>query len=75
MSDKGTLELKIDSAVMYTIHKGRMPNDVHELREWLREYAEFGGKRAEALLQSYKEHMDVCTRPVLWPVSSKDKGA
>jgi len=60
---KPMLQFKIDSAVSYTVHKGRMPKDVHELREWLREFAEWEGKRADAVTEAYKEHMNTCIRP------------
>jgi len=59
------LEFKIDSAVAYTISKGRMPKDVHELREWLREFASYETKLAENILDAYKEHMSVCTRHMI----------
>lgn len=65
MSDKFMLELRVDKAKMYTIHKGRMPKDVHELREWLREFAELESKFNEALMKAYKAHMETCNRPII----------
>jgi hypothetical protein len=64
-AERGMLELKMDVAQMYTIHKGRMPHDVHELREWLREFADLESKRADLTLRAYEQHMAVCNRPWL----------
>lgn len=43
------LKFSIDSAAMFTRSKGRMPWDVHELRAWLREFAQFETERADRL--------------------------
>jgi hypothetical protein len=63
--ERFSLNIAIDKAIAYTIHKGRMPHDVHELREWLREYAEMENKFNEALMEAYKDHMKLCNRPVI----------
>jgi hypothetical protein len=67
MSEPGMLVLRwqLDAARAYTISKGRMPKDVHELREWLREFAEFETKRLDAAMKAYEDHMAVCNRPLL----------
>jgi len=57
-AERGMLEFKMDAAQMYTIHKGRMPHDVHELREWLREFADLESKRADLTLRAYEQHAD-----------------
>lgn len=62
------LRIVIDKATAYTISKGRMPKDVHELREWLREFAEFEMKCYEAVETAYREHLNSCTRPIIVPV-------
>lgn len=58
------MELRIDAAQAYVIHKGRMPRDVHELKEWLREFAKYESDRAERMEQVMREHMNVCNRPL-----------
>jgi hypothetical protein len=59
------MEVTIDKATAYTIHKGHMPKDVHELREWLREFVELESKFNEALMDAYKAHMTTCNRPLI----------
>lgn len=54
------LTFRIDSACVYTRHKGRMPRDVHELREWLREYSEFENKRLQSIANGYADHLKIC---------------
>jgi hypothetical protein len=60
---KPNLKFRIDTAVMFTNSKGRMPWDVHELREWLREYAWAETQRAEKAMELYTEHLNICTIP------------
>jgi len=65
MNAKPMWELSIDRAAMFTNSKGRMPWDVHELREWLREFAEFETKCLEATEAAYKEHMATCNQAII----------
>ena len=68
---KPEFRFNLDAAAAYTIHKGRMPKDVHELREWLREFSEHETKRFEIALQIYREHLEVCNRPMLIQLEHK----
>ena len=60
-----TMELRIDKATAYTISKGRMPWDVFELRDWLREYAAFEVESTRRAIEAYEQHMAVCNRPIM----------
>ena len=55
-----------DAASMYTTSKGRMPWNVHELREWLREFAEFETKHLQSIADAYFEHVSQCNRPMVF---------
>ena len=62
---EGMMKLIIDMAVVFTNAKNRMPKDVHELREWLREFAEVETKHAEKAMEIYEEHLGMCSRPIV----------
>lgn len=66
MSEQGIkpeMKIVVDYAVTFTNAKGRMPWDVHELRAWLREYAMFETRRADALYDMLVEHMMTALPP------------
>ena len=51
------MRLQFDYAWMFTNAKGRMPRDVHELREWLREFAKYETERADITMKAYEDHV------------------
>lgn len=55
-----TMQAQFDYAWQYTNAKGRMPQDVHELREWLREFAKSETQRADLTMKAYKDFV-ACT--------------
>lgn len=59
------LRIEINPARAYVIHKGRLPKDANELMEWLNEFAEWENKRSDAIMRAYKEHMEICQRPMI----------
>lgn len=65
--NKPILRIVMDHAISFTLHKNRMPKDVHELRDWLREFAEWEHAINQNLLNAFHEHMSTCTHPVFLP--------
>lgn len=59
-----TVDLSLDYAAQFTRMKGHMPWDVHQLREWLRQFAEVETRRADLMMDALKEHLNVCSQTV-----------
>ena len=55
--NEAMMRLQFDYAWMFTNAKGRMPRDVHELREWLREFAKYETERADSTMKAYEDHV------------------
>jgi len=54
------LQMSYDTARIFMNHKGRMPDDVFEMCEWLREYAAHEMAFADRAMNALQEHMQCC---------------
>jgi hypothetical protein len=69
----GMTKVVIDYAMMFTNAKGRMPRDVFELREWLREFAKYETDRADLTMKAYEDFVATVPMPSVVIVGEQPK--